>query len=276
MTHNEQNKHRKQNKKASLKTGIQGNQSQAPPSNEQQIPAHQKQERSAINSLVAQPTSDEKQWRNEQKGYWERQIRVSTWLNGITIIGSIIALGALGAVFIQTRIAGTATQVAIDQLAVTQDVAKRQLRAYVSIDLAKMENPVCGGCVPSAVITLKNYGQTPAYRWQGWHQVMIGETFDEEHWNVTNPAALPQGGGTKGILGPGRTTDFEVRNDRLRLTLHQVQALAEGRLTLFVFGYIRYWDAFDRQQWTTYRYIYGGPVGLGKSFPQAPEGNDAS
>ncbi|MBX3121206.1 MAG: hypothetical protein KF784_19270 [Fimbriimonadaceae bacterium] len=159
---------------------------------------------------------------------------------------------------------------------ISNDTAKRQLRAYVSVDLAKIEDPACPGCVPSAVITFKNYGLTPAYRWQAWDGVMIGETFDEEHWNVTNPDALPQGGGTKGILGPGQTTRTEVRNKALRLTPHQVQELDDGRLTLFFFGYIRYWDAFDREQWTTYRYFYGGPVGLGKSFPQAPKGNDAS
>lgn len=158
---------------------------------------------------------------------------------------------------------------------IADDTAKRQLRAYVNVHLAKIKDPVCPGCVPSAVITLKNYGQTPAYHWQAWHKVMIAETFDKKHWTVTNPEALPQGGGTKGILGPGQTTDAEVRNTTLRLTPQQVQALNDGRLTLFVFGYIRYRDAFEIQRTTTYRYIYGGPVGLGPSFPQADEGNEA-
>jgi hypothetical protein len=46
---------------------------------------------------------------------------------------------------------------------------------------------------------------------------------------------------------------------------------------IFVYGEIRYRDIFKRKQWTKYRLMMGGPVGVrGRQLSGCEEGNEAT
>lgn len=75
-----------------------------------------------------QPHTKEKQWRTDQKNYWERQINIAKWLNGITLIAAIV--GLVGLIFIWETLKATQNQarIALDQL--------RSQRPYMSLGKA--------------------------------------------------------------------------------------------------------------------------------------------
>lgn len=205
---------------------------------------------------VAQPdTPHQNRCRNKKNKHWlDYAVFVAA------ILAAIGGIGAAGFTWWQASIAR-------DQLEVAQDTAKRQLRAYVHVQSAKPKD-ICDGCFPTAAITLKNSGQTPAYDWQAGQAIGL---FDKDHkvpWPDFDFTT-----GTRGILAPGQTSDFEVTNHKIVLTRESLQALSDGSLTLFVIGHVRYRDAFGIQRNTKYRYRYGGPVGM--TMGQDQEGNEA-
>ena len=54
-------------------------------------------------------------------------------------------------------------------------------------------------------------------------------------------------------------------------------ALSNGQLTIYVYGRIKYCDVFGRAQWSSFRYMVGGPVGVrGNIMAGCEEGNDAT
>jgi hypothetical protein len=55
------------------------------------------------------------------------------------------------------------------------------------------------------------------------------------------------------------------------------ESLANGGHVIYVYGEIRYRDVFGRKQWTKYRYMIGGPVGVrGEQMAGCEEGNEAT
>jgi hypothetical protein len=76
-------------------------------------------------------------------------------------------------------------------------------------------------------------------------------------------------------LGPGDKT-FTGTRARL-LTPVEKDSLVAGTMAVWVYGEIRYRDAFCRKQWTKYRLIIGGPFGVsGGQLTACEEGNEAT
>jgi hypothetical protein len=161
------------------------------------------------------------------------------------------------------------------------DAVVSQLRAYVFIKTAELANldepePV------TASVVLRNSGQTPAFRVNAWG----GISYRPFPLTVPLPTRESPGGTTGSVadLAPG--TDMHQIYDIPPLSEQQREALRAGTAAIYVYGDIRYVDAFKQERFCRYRYIFGGNMGtriavtddgrrVGIVTP-TPEGNEAN
>jgi len=167
-------------------------------------------------------------------------VRLTFWLVIATLGSAFILFGA------------TAIQAWL-----TRDTAKRELRAYISI-LAKItsldaEDPI------RAQVLISNSGKTPAYRLR----VFAGIKFPEAP--VEADLTGPLGSQSSNDVGPGDRTDFFVQAPR-QLTEAEKSEIRAGSKAIYVYGIITYDDAFRRRQFTKFRYMMGGAVGVRGTF----------
>jgi len=141
--------------------------------------------------------------------------------------------------------------------------ASRQLRAYVSVKESQIR--LGPEQYPEARIQIKNFGQTPAYKFAVSAQINIGETFE-------HPPKEPDK--VLGHLAPG--AEYLVTVKALFLLskpLHD--QLHIGAKTVFVHGIINYVDAFGKPHFTNFRTMTGGSGGVcGNALASAGEGNN--
>jgi hypothetical protein len=147
--------------------------------------------------------------------------------------------------------------------------ATHQLRAYVFVDSAEINYLEIGG-TPEGKLTVRNFGQTPAYGLNVMGGIAVGPSFD----------ALPPGVGpaekTVASLAPGAFTwQFHKAPTGWMLTQEHMTALQNGDLTLWVYGEMRYKDAFECDRITRYRFQTGGTSGMrGNRLAASQEGNE--
>jgi len=166
------------------------------------------------------------------------------------------------------------------QLRLSETTAERQLRAYVFVSSAKVTYVTDdGGGIPEAHVFIKNSGQTPAYKVQN----VSGFAFDK--WPV--PANLnlivtdqefSAAAKTMTNLASG-SCETSIISSKLDKPLpgEDRAALSRGEIVIFVYGEIRYIDAFGKKRWTKYRLMMGGPAGArGGQLVGCEEGNDAN
>lgn len=156
--------------------------------------------------------------------------------------------------------------------------SRAQLRAYVFVESAVTANVVDGTGPPEAHVVIKNFGQTPAYEvlhmgglavYEFPPPPMVKLTATDEDF-VTGPT-------TNMALAPGAnylsTTPLKIPV----LPPHFRKGIIAGNLAAYVYGEIRYKDVFQRKQWTKYRLMLGGPVGVrGGHLVGSAEGNEAT
>src|SRR5438552_1463427 len=95
------------------------------------------------------------------------------WSLAVTVIGVVVAIGVLIVYAGQLR-AMRASVVAAEKAAgavnsqtqTLKDTALRQLRAYICVDAASLV--FIRPYAPDGVVTIKNCGQTPAYKVRHW------------------------------------------------------------------------------------------------------------
>jgi hypothetical protein len=134
---------------------------------------------------------------------------------------------------------------------IAQETAERQLRAYIVPE--KVTATVMKiGLSPEVQVQLRNSGQTPAYR------VMINTLIgirpattpaSELDWNIPMSRATVAPNMEIFILGGG---------SRLLkpLTQTDVDAIKDGRSIFYVYGEVRYADAFGNNRTTKYSYVF--------------------
>jgi len=135
-------------------------------------------------------------------------------------------------------------EAAAAQVEVTQDTAKRQLRAYVFVERVGL-NYVNGRYLLN--IEWKNSGQTPAYELNAGCEFI----FSVPEWRGEFAVNFDRTGATKTVLGPGaahQIIEFEMKPG----TVHGLWAT--GKRTLFVFAETRYFDCFGQPRSTKNRY----------------------
>jgi hypothetical protein len=150
------------------------------------------------------------------------------------------------------------------------DTAERQLRAYVNVAGGKItfEQPDA----PEWHLVVKNFGQTPAYDVRHWTHIWI----TEYPLSVELPVPDPDFPMSNSILAPGNHEDMVWKKEP-PIPANSLELIGTPAGTIFIYGEIRYVDAFGKHRLTRYRLIYGGqtPNRVGFLKPDR-EGNEAT
>jgi hypothetical protein len=149
------------------------------------------------------------------------------------------------------------------------DNAKRHLRAYVLVSSVAVNDFEVGDQV-SAEITIKNFGQTPAYNLKQW-AVMGFDYFPATLDIPANEKAEELG---VSIIGPGGTTSHFGKLNR-PMQKHEIAGLIEGKFAVYAAGTITYTDVFATVHTTKYLLFTGGPVGKRDRMAAYMTGNTA-
>ena len=218
----------------SLKPSIQGKAKEHRGKHDQQIPERQQSELPSINPAIAQPSCKDEQWHNEQKTYWDRQIRIGYLLNWITGIAAGIAFLALIPLYIQMQSA--------------QNALKVTERAWVIVKGITLEDFMVAGQEPVAIAGFYNSGHTPAL------QVSV------HHFQRIVPSLAPKdkpdfrriAGESVTVVGP----DSKVTSKQkyMSVTMEEMSNMAAGRAYLYNYGIIQYMDIFGIDHWTMFCY----------------------
>jgi len=168
--------------------------------------------------------------------------------------------------------AGRAAKAANKSVALTEDTAKRELRAYFLYDLAEILD-FGPGLRPSIRLIFKNYGQTPA------SEVVMWVAFDLLPYPLVAPLQKQAINSlwSRAIVGPQCTTRVVLALGRA-LTAGEVGNIIGRQVALYAWGESLYKDTFGTDQRTEFCLIYGGsdgphPEGLFSSYH---EGNKAT
>jgi hypothetical protein len=171
-----------------------------------------------------------------------------------------------------------------------ENTIKRQMRAYVVGEggyIGNVTNPPPGlqipGPNPAAIafpaqgpiarISIKNTGQTPAFRVIHWGN----SCFREFPLASPLPPKPPNMRPLNSILGPGiiSTKNFNIPNP---LTPQEIARLRAGTGAIYVYGEILYRDAFGKEHFTRYRlmhHLISGTLGISTDLTFCEEGNEA-
>ena len=171
---------------------------------------------------------------------WTKWQAIGGWLGLAAVLGTLIYT-ALG-----TRAATRAAEAAENTLEDMQDTSQRELRAYVFVESAFINNainarpnpgelqvPISDARVthpnegPLAVLHLKNFGRTPAH-----DVVHLSAMFVREFPLVGDLPPLNRGPfTTRAMLAPENTSMRAVRrNPNVALVLRKQMPFSEGRL----------------------------------------------
>ncbi len=201
---------------------------------------------------------------------WTRRTAVAaityTFFTGLIIIASGYSVyEAQRAVEVASRAADAATK----QAAIAENTEKRQLRACVFVAATTMHDFVATK-KPFVKVRIRNFGQTPAY------EVTVDLGINLRDLTALGSFADPGHQSPPTPLGPGVDIHPILTADRT-LDEPAIAAITANRSAYFVFGIIRYKDAFGKAHWSRVRWIFGadeladgsGSVGLYR------EGNDS-
>jgi hypothetical protein len=166
------------------------------------------------------------------------------------------------------------------QLAHLDRTAKRELRAYVFVDTVHIKHILDGNGVPEAVVRVKNFGQTPAYEACAVTGFAVSTHPPPQGLLTISDEALAESK-TRSSMGPGQT-EIVIASPRPQLnrplTDQERYEVGSGGATIYVYGRIGYRDIFGDPQWTNFRFMVGGPVGvsIGGEMAGCEEGNEAT
>jgi hypothetical protein len=152
-----------------------------------------------------------------------------------------------------------------------KDSSERQLRAYILVEATGLEDLVDGGS-PRAAVTFRNVGQTPAYEVVCHGRMAICPFPLQEDLPALNWSEVRR---SKEPLGPTlKRSKTEVGFPVLGEVPH-LFGLRSGDWAIYVYGEIRYKDAFDKPHTTKYRFFSGGLIGIESGLTAYHEGNEA-
>lgn len=157
--------------------------------------------------------------------------------------------------------------------------SRRQLRAFVGPEtfdlmegnMLKPPQPARTN-EPGAIVRIKNFGPTVAYRVRIVTRVAVIEPINE-HTLVQQPLV----DGFHSVLGPTVPSSSTAWLGR-QLTPGEITDIQAGVKAIYVYGRVEYLDIFRKKRFTTYRLRYAGqfPTAAPVMMTFAAEGNDAS
>jgi hypothetical protein len=147
------------------------------------------------------------------------------------------------------------------------DTAKRQLRAYIFSDHAK----VIGFNTNSHILVtaaFKNSGQTPAYNVIVWVNCHIAAyPLEGKRERPTD-----ESGASRGHVGPGATFHVPMQLSETK-TASQTAAIRAGVGAIYYYGEVTYIDAFWQARFTRFCFMYGGDAGCNSEGVMATYGD---
>jgi hypothetical protein len=173
------------------------------------------------------------------------------------------------------------------QIWTIRDNTQRQLRAYVSTNVISMKLDASNK--PDVFVTMKNFGQTPAYIYSHWACLAVRDfTMENYRTGEPTPALPPNPIPTlpgKSMIGPGDVRhkwlvafcDEPSKLDNRPLTNDERAALRLGTKVIYLYGEAAYTDAFGVPRYSRYRVFSNDSIGLaeGKTV-DAQKGNEAN
>jgi len=211
----------------------------------------------------------------------DRLARYTFWL---AIFTGVLSASTIG-LWVATEVGGRRqSREARRTIETMERTERRQLRAYVFTTAAQIEaadgngrilsgQQIQAGFLAVSTMTITNTGQTPAYDLSVRGHIQITNwplvDTDLEPLDFNEPVSMNS-------YGAGNHT---MRFDRFREVISEAdeQALRGKTKAIFVYGEIRYRDAFGNAQWTRYRYFTGGISGIrGIMLASHERGNEAS
>jgi hypothetical protein len=158
------------------------------------------------------------------------------------------------------------------QRLLSEDTAKRQLRAYVTVNgVMRTKDPGdLNGQGFAVLVDVKNSGQTPAYDFLQWARIEIRE-FPLVNRLPIHCLENP----TRGILPP-ETKNLAFPTFTRALTVFEENAILANHTAVYVYGELDYLDVFGGRHLTRFRFRCNGQgYGLGM-FKADGEGNEAT
>ena len=184
---------------------------------------------------------------------------VQTWIVGF---GMALVLATL----IVTVLANKA---AFKMIRVTEDTARRQLRAYVVIDKVEIRSFEVGKPL-DIHISMKNCGQTPASDYRGWYTIDITPYILSGEYDGISYETW-----SRYPLGPGMPASAYPESPII-VTQHFFDMITKGTEILRVWGRDEYTDIFGKSHFLEYRYTHRGPVKCPQRMLAHKEGNRTS
>lgn len=156
-----------------------------------------------------------------------------------------------------------------DLVAGTADFSKMQVRAYLGPSETYITG-VAAGEKPMVECTIRNFGQTPAYRVSYWAETKLLDS-------MTDGFEQGQAEGGERTVNPGRDGFTIKARAPQPLTEEEMSKIKLGTAAIYFYGTILYRDAFSRRRKTEFRYQHGGQRLLGtEDLALSPKGNKAS
>lgn len=192
------------------------------------------------------------QWRAAQAA--ERTAALTRLLMLIGFVALLLLLAMLIPLIMAARAARRAAQGGSSAAPLAPRAADRdaELRAYVDVDtLEFVETPDADGVV-KVKITLRNSGQTPAFKLESVADIEIRDISNEELLPIL---PLPE----DSSLVPVRSRLGRDATATVIVSCESTPTLAErvtgGEATILVWGAVGYFDVFDRRRRTVFQYL---------------------
>jgi hypothetical protein len=161
------------------------------------------------------------------------------------------------------------TLVGLCQSRIASKTAKRQLRAYVSISQTEISNIMSGENLAAKVV-IKNFGQTPAYN------VVMSVGVDTVRFPLTTALPSPNFRHKLPNIGPGGERTHRFEGDE-PIPVEWRARFEQKTSAVYVYGKIKYRDAFAARRFTDFRLYKGGDSGVsGPELNFSPDGNKAN
>jgi hypothetical protein len=135
----------------------------------------------------------------------------------------------------------------------SRDSKRRELRAYLAVEPQPIWPNMEGAIEPLAIISIKNYGQTPAHDVSIWTNRMFAPS---ENVTFTPDKEPPRNVGTIHPFRDSAQQGFYFPDRRPAPSSQELDAFSKNEVSIFYFGEVTYLDTFKRKRVTRFRFIY--------------------
>lgn len=206
----------------------------------------------------------------EQMAYWAKLMFWATAIMAmVTVVGVWFVKRTLEATLEAVEDTSEATEAMREANEIARDTTRRQLRAYI---LPARSNFTLKDGIPSAVIDIENFGQTPALNVQSWVHFWV-ENFPLQKALPSPPDDFMM---SRGYIGPGNHSEFSHAR-KMPISEFLLDEIRSGRAALYFYGNTRYGDIFGQEHVTDFIYFSNGETSFDRGrFSPYMDGNNAT